>query len=319
MGTPYLGRGGWLGFGVEGTWGTAVATTNWMRMVSASAQREVERVYRPHLGTPSAVSAMHRSVYDKSDFSGGSFEVEWGYSDSSNLLLSQAFGAAANGGGGPFTHTYTLADALPIGLTIDRVLGNGKSNMFEGCVIDGLDLSCNVGEVARMKVDFLAQTASARQAGEAPTMTPSDYPVLHHHAGAAPLEFNAVNYDVLSWGLSLKRGLTRRQLWGSKVTAKPVRAGFEEVVFRITKEYDSDTLHDAYISGTADDMVLTLADAPRAAVITIHNAVIRNYKCDVNAPGPLQESMEFVGLSDGTDEGAKIIVTNAVALYTSNG
>ena len=47
----FLGRGASLGFGIESTWGTAVARTNWMRVVSTGIDRTIDKVPRPHLGT----------------------------------------------------------------------------------------------------------------------------------------------------------------------------------------------------------------------------------------------------------------------------
>jgi len=320
MGTPYLGRGATVGLAQEVAWGTPVARTNWLRLVSESLERTIDRGRRPHLGTLGAASANRRSTFVRSDFVGGDIEIEMGYDDSTLFLLKQAMGAVADAGAGPFTHTFTLAEALSVGMTVERILGNGKANVFSGMLVDSFKLSGSVGEICRASFSLIGKTEAGRAAAGAPTYSPGGNPIIHHQAAATPLLFNAVSYDILSWEINVARNLTRRQLYGSKLTANPVRGDFEECTLRVTREYDADTPFAALVADTQGDAVLGAftGTSNNAMTITAQNAILTSVSDAVSGPGIIQETAEFLLLSDATDEGLKIVITNGNATSIIN-
>lgn len=144
MAEIYHGRGAVIGLGEESTWGTAVSRTNWRPLISTDLTRTIEKVPRPSLRV-GAAGAMRRAHYVQADNAGGSFEIEATY-ENVGLLIKHIMGTVATTGSGPYTHTYTFADDVPTGLTIENVRGTGTSEVFEGCRINTATLAVSAGE-----------------------------------------------------------------------------------------------------------------------------------------------------------------------------
>jgi len=317
MANPFLGRGGTLGFGIESTWGTPVARSNWVRAVSLNLKRTINNVPRPHLGTLGATSHNRRQYFVSSDEAGGSLEVLFAYDDSTELLLQHLFGAVADAGAGPYTHTYTLSASTPVGLTIEQILGTGSAEVFEGCRIVSGEISIAVADVMRLKCDIIAQTSGGLASAGTPTYSSNGEEALHHQAGQ--LSFNGNTFDLSAMSVKIDSKQARRQLLGSKLTSEPAISDFAEVSGSFTVEYTDSNLHDDFIAGTQADATITFTGTTNnAAAFTFQNMLITDVAIPVSGPGIISQTVNFQAFSDGTDEGFKLVVTNDNALSTAN-
>lgn len=322
MGTPNIGhQGAFIGLGVESVWGTAVARTNWMRAKRLGMRRTVERAVRGLMGTQGTTDLNARTLYVQRDLAGGSLAIECGYSDSTVLLMRDAIGAVATAGAGPYTHTITptVPATMPVGLTIEQAFGRrGSTNdaeVYEGCVIDGMTMRISPGEVLEAEFDIIAETSGGRTTASTATYTSNDYPILHSHLGN--VTWKDLADRALSIEVSVRQQLGRRQLLGSNYTSRPYPTGQLEVLVRMTREYDENTVYADYLDGDAGDLAFTFSDSPRSLAVTVHNAVCIDFSDNIQA-GVTTQSITWRGLSDGTDEGIAMVFTNANALATAN-
>ena len=101
-----------LGFAEEVTYGTGVSPTKFVDQVL----EESFMLDRPFTSKPNlrSVSQMVR-VQGKTTAKGG-FKAQMGF-NGLERIMKHALGSNVTTGAGPYTHTASLSDALPVGLT----------------------------------------------------------------------------------------------------------------------------------------------------------------------------------------------------------
>lgn len=315
----YTGMETAVGVGVETTWGTAVARTIWLRVLSCTLQRRQVRVPRGGLSSKGAASHMRRKYFLSTDQVEGEIRWEMGYSDGSVLLLAHALYGIVDAGAGPYTHTATIGKTAISGggLTIEVIKGNGDAEVFEGCKIDRLSLSMSPGGIMIATASIIGQTSGGLVSAGSPTYTGSDFAILHSHSGT--LTKGAISADLQSFDLTFTRNLARRQLTGSTLTQEPLPSDYPSVECTVGAEYGGTAAHAAFLAGTEGNATITWTDSPRIFALTLHNAIIQDLDMPIDSPGVLSQRLRIEPFSDGTSEGMAIVVTNANALYTSNG
>lgn len=317
MAEIYHGRGAVIGFAEESTWGTAIAAgsiNNYRPLVSSNLLRTIEKVPRPHLQVGTA-GAIRRSHYIQNDNAGGTFVVEASYS-SIGMLLKHLMGSVAKTGTGPFTHTFTLADDVPTGLTMANIRGTGTCETFEGCRITQGTFNVAAGGVMTAEFEVIAETSSARASyGGTVAISATDAPILHSHAGQ--LSFNGTNYDLVDLTLTVNNALSVRQHLGSAATKKPLRSDFGSVELALTLEV-SDTAYAAFTADSVGDAEITFTSGADAFQIALHNAYMSEASDPVSDANVIQQSITLVGQSDGTDHGVRITTVNGNSSSTAN-
>jgi len=314
MASIYNGFGSYIGIGEESTWGTAVSRTHWRPLISSSLTRTIEKVPRPTLqiGT---TGAMRRANYVQADNAGGSFSVEASY-ESVGLLIKHLLGASSSTtGSAPFTHTYTIANDVPTGLTIENVRGTGTSEVFEGCRLNSGTIACSAGGVMTCEFDVIAETSATRASSGSATFGGTDAPVLHSHAGQ--MSWNSANYDLIDMSLVINNALATRQHLGSSVTAQPKRSDFQSVELSVTVEVE-DALYADFISNVESNLTLSFTNSFREFNIEVQNAYLSGASDPVSDAGIVRQSLSFIGQSDGTNEGVKVTVINDNSSATEN-
>jgi hypothetical protein len=316
MASIYHGRGAAIGFGAESTYGTAVSRTNWRPLISSSLTRTIEKVPRPTLRVGSA-GAMRRSHYVQSDNAGGSFSVEASY-ESIGLLLHNLLGASSSTtGSAPYTHTYTIADDVPTGLTIENVRGTGTSEVLEGCRLNSGTFAVSAGGVMTCEFDVIGETGAATPRGSAgtPNFSTTDAPILHSHAGQ--LSWNSATYDLIDMSLTVNNALAVRQHLGSSVTAKPLRSDFQSIEMSVTVEVE-DQLYADFISDAESNATLSFVNGFREFNVELHNAYLSAASDPISDANVVRQSLTFIAQSDGTNEGLKLTVKNDNSSATAN-
>lgn len=311
-----VGRTAALGLGEESTWGTAVARTTWRPAISSGLQRRIQRSPVPDLHSSAGNSAMRRRHFDGLEEAGGPNRLVSTY-ENMGMWLKHALGTLATTGTGPYTHTYTLAEALPTGLTIELVRGTAtNSEVFEGCQVASAVWEVSSGGVMFFDPEIIAETAAARGSAGTPSFGSAESPVLHSQAGQ--FSFNSANYDLVSARLSLDNALVRRNFLGSALTKVPERGDFQTVEITVTVEAQ-DALYTALLADTTSDAAITFTGlVNNSMAITVHNGWISEASDPITEAGITRQTVTIMGESDGTDEGLEIIVINDIASGIAN-
>ena len=307
----YLGRNSKIVVGEESTWGTAATLSNARPLSNGSLARQVTIVPRPDLLSDSG-SAMRRGHYQSEESMTGSFEIAATY-ENIGIFLKHAMGSlATTGSSDPYSHTYTLAAAVPTGLTMEFIRGtSGNSEKFEGCKLNQMTMSVSAGECMMLSFDVIGETAGARASASTPSLGAAENLIHHHHAGQ--FNFNSVNYDLRSMTITLNNALSRRQLLGSVLTKEPVRTDFMSVEVSFELEA-ADTLYAALVANTQADATITFTHptvSNRDMAITLQNVYLTAADDSISDAGIVSVSCTGVCESDGTDEGFKIVMRNA--------
>jgi len=319
MALPFHGRGAAFGYGEESTFGTAVARSNWRQTVSGSPYRKVTRNYRPGL-VGVASSFTKRNTVSGVTECGGSAEHVMTY-EGMGMLFKHALGALATTGTGPYVHTYTIG-GLPPGLTIESIESGDSGNVAqvaEGCKFTRMSLKwTSPSDVAMAAFDFLAEDIGAYTTAGSPAYAAgSNIDMIGHQLGQ--LGFNGNNHDLISLEMVIDNKLARRYKLGSRLTKEPARSDFCEVRWIAEIEWEDGNIITDFRNEVAGDVTVTsTGTGNHACTFTLHNAEIWDTPKPTNGPGPGRMRVEFRGLSDGTDEGFKIALTNDDSSGTAN-
>lgn len=304
-----------IGIGAEGTWGTAVSRTVWHRGVSCTLQRRQSKVRLPRL-VGSSTSANRAKHYIEREDVSGDIVLEVPY-EGFGLWLKNIMGASTTSGpsGGLYTHTYTLARALPTGLTIevvrgvDEAAGTSVSEVFEGCLINKAVFRMTAGGVMMVTLSIIGETAGNRSSAGSPSYSSNDLPLIHHMG--AQLSWNSVSRDMKSFELTIDNKLARRDFIGSALTKRPVRSDLMDVRCALSYEWESEDYYQGMHSDTeADASVVFSGSGSRTMTVNLHQAYVDSCDSPVSGPGVIDESVVLIGQTDGTDEGVSIVVVN---------
>ena len=307
-----------LRVGEESSWGTEQATTTQdIKVISSTLQVVQERERTTHLSVPT--SGMQSGTFEGFRNAGGSIEIP-AYYDGIGVLIKAALGALASSSGpAPYTHTYTPASTLP-SLTIQFQRGTNLANSredFLGMKVNTMTISAEAGSEMTISFDLIGKDADARAANIV-----SDFPahdeILHFEAGSLSLgsSFSPTSLDIRSFELTLSNAIDRRNLLGSKLTGEPVFTDLREVTMSVTCDVTDNTLYNASLAGTQDDVSLQFTRTAVSAhhfKMTLTNATIEDYNDNITAFGRVERTFTFRGTANATNAGLTIEIKNASA------
>lgn len=189
---PVYGFQGQVGWAEEVTWGTFVAPTRFSEYLSESMQAGEDR-YRS-AGIRGVRSRFKAQTAQGVKRPGGAVVFD-SWAKGLGLLFKHAVGSVTTTtpGGGINTrlHTFNIADALPVGLSLE-VDKQTQAHRFLGSKINRLTIEARVGEPAKITTDFLSRDESLIGAPTAATY-PTGNELLIFHQGvmliaAAPVD-----------------------------------------------------------------------------------------------------------------------------------
>lgn len=319
---PMRGMGGTWGIGVESTWGTPVARSNWKVMNSFGLRRTRSKKPVPELGRLGQASSNPRFFWVENDFAGGPFQFDACYDDSTVLLLGHILGTIATTGAGPFTHTATLSSPqVQAGLTIEQINGTATADLttttevFEGCKIGAAKITLTNGGIFTVEGEVIAQTSGGLTTPGTPSYTAGER-ILHNHAvltiGGTARPFNSISID-------LDRVLTRNHEIGSLFTSEPFEDGEMSVQLELRCKYQQNVFDTSLLADTQSDLqIVFTGSGSNAMTLTAHNILIEDVQRDVNSKGGIEQVIKARAYADGTDQGLAIAFTNANATATTN-
>ena len=307
-----------LRVGEEKTWGQEKAsTTQDIRMISSTLQIVQERERTTHLSVPT--SGMQSGTFEGFRNAGGSIDIP-AYYDGIGVLIKAALGALASSAGpAPYTHTYTPASTLP-SLTIQFQRGTNLNNSredFLGMKVNTMTISAEAGSEMTISFDLIGKDADARTTNETAAF-PAHDEILHFEAGDLTLgsSFAPTSLQIRSFELTLSNAIDRRNLLGSKLTGEPVFTDLREVTMSVTCDVTDNTLYNASLAGTTDDVSLQFtrtANSDHHFKMTLSNATIEDYNDNITAFGRVERTFTFRGTANATNAGLTIEIKNGSA------
>jgi len=316
-----LGHKAYLGLGQETTWGTPVARTKFLELVSGGDTLVVNEQKIISQGVQGIGVRGDLEVAKGAISVEGSLTVEHTY-DGLEVLLKHAFGAVTstqpNAAGDPtvWQHVFTIADALPTGLTIE-VARDLTAFIHEGCKITGVEFSVGgPDELLRLVLEVLGEDVATGS----PT-SPTFPAVGRFNAPEAVLKWNTAALKVSQFSIKLDNKLDadRRQI-GARQRLEPVRSGKIEVTGSFVAEFEDTTLLTDFRNATNRALQVkftgpAIGVQTRTYEMTLDCNVsqITDYPLNVDDEGRITVEVAFRAFRNATDNELKVTLQNLTA------
>ena len=286
-----------LGFAEEVTYGTGVSPTKFVdQVLEESFMLERPFTSKPNLRSVSQIVRVQGKTTAK-----GGFKAMMGF-NGLERIMKHALGSNATTGAGPYTHTASLSDALPVGLTfyVSRDVGVYDPWSYLGCQISKLTIRQAVEEIAEIEVEVVAKNG-VTVAESAPTYATFQqvdwtfnsavtFSVLGFGVAVRDFEFtveNALNTDRYDIGTTTIRGLGR--------------SGPRKISGKFSFEVEDNQLVDAYhaqvSSGTPETLTLAwsngLASTSLRSLTVVAKVVFTKFEFNTKDAGPIIANCEF--------------------------
>lgn len=318
-----LSADSWLAWDEETIYGTPVAvsgSSEFSLFQSESLRGQVTIQIVPN------ISSAHRDLnqtYIGSEIVEGDIQVAVAYEGLETLLLHM-FGALNNGGGGvsgTFIRDFDLAsrgryqdtNSPSLSMHVSRgIVGSGVTNptvfTYEGCVVDGFDLTCTRDGALLLTITFFGQTETI-STGAIVTSFPTA-PVAN--GTECVVSWGAGNIPVTDFTISARRAIDRDRFFlGTTQTAEPPMGQYEITVSANT-EWDNenrngtDTLREDFRARTARTLRMrftSVGSIPATSQkyefdLLMDGALITAFPPNVSAVGRVVVPMTFTAFDD---------------------
>lgn len=316
----------YITIGEESTYGTGVTPT-------ASILHNSESV-QPTEGMLLSASLFRRGIHSGSRAQGpisvgGSITFNPRYNwRAFSMLLKHAIGSVATSrpditaNPSVYNHTFTPADLLPTGLTIEIAKGSGSTgtgaHRFSGCKVTRLTISGAADDVCSCTVDFIGKdqtfvaspTALALLGGEGQLMVATDCAITW--GGASQGKVQAFEFAV-------ENPLQEIRSIDSRTIQEPQRSGHQTFTGSWTFFNEGTALQSDYRNKTRRSLVLTIrsnvvisgAYEFELALTMSNSELMETPFQNADTPGILQATVGYQAFLDET-------VTNEVSAILQN-
>jgi len=302
----HVGSDSWVALGLEATFGTEVAKTDFIQIQSFAPKWDTPWAERPKislLGRPGALRGVRTGA--------GDFTLDWVYEGPEALLLYCLGKHTFTSEGGPsskweFTPGTNYARK---GLSIESCFG-GDSHDWLGCKINQLAFTHSKDAVLQATASMLAQSWAEEAAPSTPSL-PTDNPLLESHFTFKAAEYGVglsaeTNIDTFNLTLSYPYQTGRAKL-GQFSQGEMVRNGPLTLSGSWSGDFLDNTYENARDSGTAYaiqaiwDSGVTIGIGPN------------NFKMIIDLP-----KIQLTGETPGVGDAAVVPETkNFTAVYDS--
>ena len=324
MGTPGIGFLGYWQGGREATFNTPVAATSRFDAASISVEPVIGEIPDESFnGNLSAPASSQGAIFYRA-----TVKTRFDYTQQL-MLLDSVFGTATFGSNGgvttgsnPYTHVFTEKSLLN-SHSFEFIEGRtGKATRLYGAKLVGfkVDVTAGVGESAKAMVEWkiLARSLSTDFTPTAALSAPTPNPLLFHEIATMDDGTADASADVkvrqLSVSMDLKASEDRFYM-GSVGFDEPIRDGYLDVRWSLTKEYQTKTMLDAAIAYTSGSpKVVFGASTSKRVTLESGTAKLLNYGNPVNGPSIVLQTAEWKAFYNASDTGAlKVTVEDAVS------
>lgn len=310
----------YLGLKTATSWGSVVTAADFVELNSESIKVDDRKGHSASLYSINTnLNKMYRAGIDV----GGDFSVDVRY-EGLETLLYHALGAKASaqqGGTAAWKHTLTIADALPLGLSLEiyrEGLATDVSYWVDSCKINTLGLSIDTEGVLVATFGTIGRDliTGAKSSNSLVTAGFSTKDLVIFSGGA--VTWGVVTKSVKNFSLTLNNSLTPRHFIGSRYTLEPYRNGKIEVTGNFVVEFDGAAEYNDFRNAQERALVLTFTgdtiEAPYTYqfVISCNVAVLGDAQANISAPGPIELPISFKSYLSGDNKELKIEITNTL-------
>lgn len=321
MATGLLGATSGLAIAKESVYGTAVATTRGIPIISESLEVNPVRVradtakggglLRPHSDTRVAHTQGAGNVQTYLHASGAT------------LLWEAMLGGIATTGVGPFTHTATVEATLPsysIQVAMGRTTGT-RVKKIEGAKVNGWELAVTQGQYVTLSLDWVFETGDEVAFGEANDDLAGTFAanMVKFLAKELVVSLGGVSVCAQSFRLRGANNLKVEPCLGATVIANPVRNARPTVEGEMTFKLDdtSNTIYDAFVAGSLIALSAVLTSGTNTCTIA-GTAVPEGASARVHGQEELMLTVPFaVEVDDNAaatdDDAFSVVVVNGDA------
>lgn len=264
------GQVGWVS---ESTWGTGVTVTKFMPALNANLQ--IDEGYMLAKGIRAGRRTNNPALLGERKVS-GSVQMELPNTTIA-ALFKHLFGAVATTGSGPYTHTFTPGPHLTKSLTLQYGIEDATQTVqpftATGVKVDAWDLSCTVGQLAELTVNWTAKDA----------VTATGLASASYASGLAPFTFVqgsiTVNGSAVASANTVKLSATKnlksdRFVLGSRTIREQLEQQKFDFTSEITADFDSLTLFNLAVAATQVASVYTFSNGTDSLTITCNGQVV---------------------------------------------
>lgn len=319
---PPIGAGfqSFIGMADESVYGTPVAPTNWLRMVSTDwGLKATQTVGNRGLGR------LFRScIRNRLKRSGGSIAFDFGY-EGFERMFRQFLGGYSHAvvGTTGHLHTFTPSTTRQVGMTLQVHQGINRMQ-YPGCKLTGMNLSYT-NEVLSGSFSGVGQVGATGSVG-VPTFStaPCIMPLQEVSAGLSiTVGGSPINITSMDVQMALPHTEGREYL-GSDLMKEPVISDVLAVTGTIQREHeDTSTFISPWLADTAAAVVVTIEDDTTIAgsspatkyklVLTLNEVIWGEVNLPVDGPGPIIESIPFIARADSSGNLLSLALTNGAA------
>ncbi len=285
-----FGYNTWVGLALETTYGTAATRTSWFRLLSVDIKEENPTIFKQFLGS----NRDRQLVKGKKSVSGSfTFAVPYG---GFGFILKHALGTVNTTGSGPYTHAFTAAAALPLGMTVE-INKDTKNDLYAGCRIISFKVTANLEDFMQCEVGIIGQVVTNASAST-PTF-PTDTFIAWTDAGT--MSIGGSSYSLKMTEFEITNEVTEdRYFLGSQLRSEPKRRT-GAVKVKAELELDGTTHAAALRANTLADISFVFGASPTALTLACDDMAYQAADSPVQDTGEIIESLEFDGnLSDTT-------------------
>jgi hypothetical protein len=317
-----------IGIKKETTYGTIVVPDHFPEFLSEDLKWKPTWSESKGLRQGSRVMRSARRTLVK-QWAEGSIELE-ACARGIGIFFEALFGTATStqiGAGPAYQHLFTLGTADPMpSYTIQKGIpligGAVQAHTFAGAVCTKGEISSDNGDIVKLKTEWSAKTMDTTTAYAAPTYIASGQELFSFVGGVLTVGGTVTNPtttvlasggttvgNVLDFSLTIDNKVSDPAFgYGSNGTQsrRPV-LGPAEIKGKMTAEFDSVTLRDAYIAGTGLAVTLTFTTATllQATTYNTFQIVLPVVKLDGDIPTAVQDGVvtldvAFTVLDGGT-------------------
>jgi hypothetical protein len=317
MGTNYAyGPESWMSVSSEATWGTFIATGQKYCRIHGESMKK-DRGIKAITSVLSAAPGNNRIVsgFEKV---GGDVEPECLYEGGILLFLKNLFGACASSGSAllGYTHVFSLATALPTGLSVEISKGNfqdTKVSKYAGCMVTQGVFTWAAEDLWRQAYTLIAKTEEHNQTRIGSPTYATDEPVYWWYSGTFTFAGTA-GVKIKSGSLTINNALDDSRFLFEKTISQPYRNGKRTISGSFTLELTDWALYDKYIADTEGTFVATFTSPtqiPSSSPAKYYTWTINAPNCRivgntpiVNTEGIIEWTLDFVcrAPSTGNDE-----------------
>ena len=233
------------------------------------------------------------------------------------LWLKHLLGAPVTTGAGPYTHTFTSGAASLPSLALELSLSETTTFLkHAGIYVNTLEIGFDASGSAlpQASLGLLGQSEAKAGTTSAGTPTALSYTPFSQFQGSIKREGSVLG-NITAASLSYSNGAEAFRVLGSGQNAGGADLGMPAATGNLTARFDSTTLYDDAVAGTALtlDFIYQIS-ASASLTLTVGDAILSKAPLSVSGPGGITAQMDFRGFNAATHMLTAVLV-NDVASY----